>query len=528
MRVSALEMAARIGLLIFLAAAVAGTGSADAALPVCTSGTIQTPQNSTPAGNGENILAIVEQAASGIRCSAGTVGQPVADGAIILQENVVRGTAVECGAGMCIGGPTPGASCTANSSCRPHGRCQLGHFKFMSRGKPDSTGAFSSTLTVKHAAASNVGMRVRYTGARGYRASLSACINVPIGQATSGAWPMFHRDIRHNADSTFSTSTDTGTQRWGFSIPGFVLSSPTIGSDGTIYVGSAGDGNLYAINADGSKSWSFLTNYSISASPAVASDGTVYIHSGDGNLYAVATGTMKWSFATGGAQSSPVVGPDGTIYVGSLNRQVYAINPDGSMKWRAAIGGKVTYSSAALGTDGTVYIGAFDDNLYAIDASGAVKWSFTTGNAIESSPAIGSDGTIYVGSDDGNLYAVTAAGSKKWSFSMGTTVASSPAIGADGTIYVGSDDHNLYAINPDGTLKWKYATGNLVNSSPAISSDGTVLVGSTDGNLYAIDANGNKKWSFAAGSQILQTSPSIGADGTVYIGSNNGTLLAIH
>ena len=51
-------------------------------------------------------------------------------------------------------------------------------------------------------------------------------------------------------------------------------SSPAIGGDGTVYVGSADD-KLYAINSDGSQKWAFTTGHDVISSPAICSDGTV-------------------------------------------------------------------------------------------------------------------------------------------------------------------------------------------------------------------------------------------------------------
>ncbi|MDN5325305.1 MAG: hypothetical protein PWP02_1024, partial [Thermosipho sp. (in: thermotogales)] len=59
-------------------------------------------------------------------------------------------------------------------------------------------------------------------------------------------------------------------------------SSPAIGADGTIYVGSDDD-YLYAINPDGSLKWKI---YGINNSPAIDSDGTIYV-GGTFDLYAV-------------------------------------------------------------------------------------------------------------------------------------------------------------------------------------------------------------------------------------------------
>jgi outer membrane protein assembly factor BamB len=71
-----------------------------------------------------------------------------------------------------------------------------------------------------------------------------------------------------------------------------VWSSPDIGSDGTVYVGSW-DKKLYAINGkSGVKLWEFETGdgeYGVSSSPAIGSDGTVYVGSNDKKLYAIKT-----------------------------------------------------------------------------------------------------------------------------------------------------------------------------------------------------------------------------------------------
>ena len=113
-------------------------------------------------------------------------------------------------------------------------------------------------------------------------------------------------------------------------------SSPAIGADGTIYVGSW-DTKLYAINPNGTLKWSYTTGERIDSSPAIGADGTIYVGSWDQNLYAInPNGTLKWSYDTGIAvlkKSSPAIGADGTIYVGSGNISSLAINPNGTLKW---------------------------------------------------------------------------------------------------------------------------------------------------------------------------------------------------
>ena len=82
----------------------------------------------------------------------------------------------------------------------------------------------------------------------------------------------------------------------------------------------------------GVKLWEFETGGTIgNSSPAIGSDGTVYIGSNDYKLYAIngKTGVKLWEFETGSnVTSSPVIGSNGTVYVGSLDKKLYAIKTD--------------------------------------------------------------------------------------------------------------------------------------------------------------------------------------------------------
>jgi outer membrane protein assembly factor BamB len=340
-------------------------------------------------------------------------------------------------------------------------------------------------------------------------------------------WPMFRQNLNHTGLSPYDTSGNTGKLKWSF-YTGFPMhSSPGIGSDGTIYVGSDNH-KFYAINPDGSEKWSFTTGNQVVSSPAIGSEGIIYVGSLDHKLYAInPDSTEKWNFTTGDCiESSPAIGSDGTIYVGSNDNKLYAINPDGTEKWNFTTNQGV-YSSPTIEIDGTIYVGSHDDKLYAINPNGTEKWNFTTSEDVRSSPAIGSDGTIYVGSEGGyRLYAINSDGTEKWNFTTFGYIYSSPAIAYDGTIYVGSYDNKVYAINPNGSEKWKFITGGDILSSPAIGSDGTIHVGSQDYGLYAINPNGTKKWSFTTEAPVY-SSPAIGFDGTIYVGSNDYKLYAI-
>jgi len=117
--------------------------------------------------------------------------------------------------------------------------------------------------------------------------------------------------------------------------------------------------------------WRFDTGDENDSSPAIGPDGTIYVGSDDDNVYAInRNGSQKWSFPTGGnVNSSPTVGPDGNIYVGSNDGNIYALHPDGTPKpapWPFDTNSNVR-STAAVDDDLTVYIGSNDNNLWAIN-----------------------------------------------------------------------------------------------------------------------------------------------------------------
>ncbi len=142
--------------------------------------------------------------------------------------------------------------------------------------------------------------------------------------------------------------------------------SPAIGIDGTIYaVSSAGNGDpnlgeadLYAVDSKGKLKWKFAIRGGRFAggqfsSPAIGTDGVILVGSKDENLYPVNPndGKLKWKFLNNGSVGgSPAIGGDGSIYVGSP--EITALMPDGSVQWKFEHQG----DTPAIGADGTLYV----------------------------------------------------------------------------------------------------------------------------------------------------------------------------
>ncbi len=124
---------------------------------------------------------------------------------------------------------------------------------------------------------------------------------------------------------------------------------------------------MYAIDPDGTERWNYSTGGRVYSSPAIGEDGTIYVGSGDNHIYAMdPDGTERWSLnSLGSIRSSPVVGGDGTVYFGNDIGLFYGVNPNGTQRWSMSAGG-IILSSPAIGGDGSIYFGCFDNNLYAI------------------------------------------------------------------------------------------------------------------------------------------------------------------
>ncbi|HHT9138949.1 MAG TPA: outer membrane protein assembly factor BamB family protein, partial [Candidatus Wunengus sp. YC60] len=339
---------------------------------------------------------------------------------------------------------------------------------------------------------------------------------------------MFRHDLKHTGRSSYTGSGNNYLQ-WVYQV-GSSTSTPAIGTDSTIYVGSY-DSNLYAINPNGTLKWKYKTGDTIESSPAVGTDGVIYVGSNDNKVYAInSDGTLDWSYSTSGdVVSSPAIGTNSTVYVGSYDGNIYAITRDGALKKDSHLGTQI-YSSPAVGSNEIIYIGSRNDRyFYSLDSNLGTRWRLRLLDSIDSSPAIGSDGIVYIGSD--SLYAFTESGSysgSNWPYSTTNEneplITSSPAISTGDNIYFGAES-GFYALYSSGNVRRIVNTiGAIGRSSPAIDASGNVYI-CTNSGLYALNTNFDVKWTYPIKDE--NASPIIGSDGTIYVHSSDGKLYAV-
>jgi len=331
-----------------------------------------------------------------------------------------------------------------------------------------------------------------------------------------------------------------GTLKWKYQTGGPIMSSPAIGQDGTIYIGSE-DSCLYAFDPDGNLEWKYQADDMIWSSPAIGDDGTVYFSSRESHTYALTPeGELKWKYQTYSI-SSPAIGHGGTLYVAALNGHLYAITPEGKLKWESPARGLDMFPPV-IGLDGTLYSCGFN-KVFAHDSLGNLKWSFETPmNVTISAFGIDLDGNLCFCTWSSEFYVLTPQGELKARVGaryVFTNEWTSPLIDTDGSVYLGGI--YFYALNPGYTKKWMLAKEigyGGVESTPTIGSDGTLYITVNDverkgskrkrvGYLYAFTPESERKWRCKLGGEI-KSSPAIGSDGTVYVGSLDSCVYAVH
>jgi len=386
-----------------------------------------------------------------------------------------------------------------------------------------------------------------------------ASVGCPAGGGpAASAWPMFQHDAQHTGRSPYAGPTCNQVV-WRWQGAQAFLSTPSIGEDGTVYVGNARFPVCAIEPATGTALWCSTNEEGRLAdrsAPAIASDGTVYIGTRDNDLWAIEPGsptaTVLWRqkvCTDGDITTSPSIAPNGVVYMGSNSLGagwLFAMCPGSTrqVKWCTQLGGGIRNVSPALSPDAaTLYVTSRGTTLHALDAAtGAERWRRVLELRPNAAPwpnytpvVDPATGRIFVGFDAG-VFAVEPDGTVALLFSTGRErIESPPALGLDGTLYVGASrgaaSSTFYAIHQDGSLAWSFpipaGKGRFRNNQAVVGSDGTIYV-AVKTTLYALDPNGNG----AGGGRVLwqlgddagtvfQSSPVIGGPGRLYIGNGD-------
>ncbi len=325
-------------------------------------------------------------------------------------------------------------------------------------------------------------------------------------------------------DSILNAVSPSGELLWSIPLDekGNLSSTPAIGPDGTIYVGSRY--YLCAVWPDSSWRWYMNAPECYTVSPALTADGLILIPGREvrNKLYCYnANGELQWEFLTtvDNGPASPAIAADGSIYAGfnglrqfAQDEYLYKLNPAGEEQWHAVLPEQLSsmrnLGAPAIGATGSVHVVCKNLKTTASDPSPLLQ-TFPSGNdsvatvmlpgwpegALSvSGAAIGANGEVYVrvGYSTGlesELYCVAPNLSLSWHKRLTHSEAQvqtvyTPTLDAAGTIYI-VENTTLLAYLPDGTEAWSLDTGHVFCNSVSILSDGVIMAGFDDGYLRA-------------------------------------------
>ncbi|MGE0492976.1 MAG: PQQ-binding-like beta-propeller repeat protein [Vulcanimicrobiota bacterium] len=189
----------------------------------------------------------------------------------------------------------------------------------------------------------------------------------------------------------------TGEQLWSSPVP---FGDSAVGLNNQIV--RAGDQVRAAVAYDrdsGEEQWRFSQGGLIRHRPTVGPDGTVYVGDTDGKFFALdpATGQPRWIHQTEGYVLEPsTVSADGqTVYVGSSDQHLYALDTaTGDPRWKCKVEGEVRMQPNLSG-QGTVVLASDKNKIYVVDeATGSPLASAPAASYVHVAPAAGGDSLV--------------------------------------------------------------------------------------------------------------------------------------
>ncbi len=184
---------------------------------------------------------------------------------------------------------------------------------------------------------------------------------------------------------------------------------------------------------------------------------------------------------------------DTIVYAATSERMLVALNAtDGTLLWKAAIGGKPTQPAV---TQQYILVGC-SDGVYAFNLQGKKQWFFSC-SQVSVQPSVYRD-CVYVGTTSGLLYCLSLAeGVSQWNLSFPGAVYLARV--NQTTLYLTAQT-SCYAVNSTNrAILWRFNTTGILTTAPCVHA-GLVFLGSWDTFMYCLDrGTGSLIWTNEAG-----------------------------
>lgn len=350
-------------------------------------------------------------------------------------------------------------------------------------------------------------------------------------EVPEGPPPMIHGGPRHThrAAARGPSAVRVGYRvEVGGPVAAQVVASP---DEETLYAATL-EGEVVALaRRDGTKRWKVALGDRVYSTPFVGEDGTLYVGTDARKVVAIAPdGAVRWRLEVDGeADTGPAPLPDGALVV-AAGPSVYAVRRRGDVAWRYTAKGKV-FTAPAVTPDGLVVFGSQDDHVHAVTREGVKAWSVDLGADVDGAPAIGDDGSIWVGTDRGEVVRLDAQGRVLSRTDVGGYVRGVLSVARSGDALAGTYGPvpRVVRVSPQGAVLGAFAiqgTGSRdfgVHGGPLEDVDGTLYFGTQDDAVYAVALDGTVRWRFETGADVDAPLTML-RDGSLVVPSEDGTV----
>jgi outer membrane protein assembly factor BamB len=175
----------------------------------------------------------------------------------------------------------------------------------------------------------------------------------------------------------YGIDASTGEETWSTDVGGALVSNPTLGEDGVIYVGTLNKQVLAIDSSRGNVLWTYDAPDWVWGSPTYF-DGQLYGGDLEGTVFALdaARGNELWNIDTEGAITGGPLVINDHLYVVNENGQVIAFTLDGTIQWTQTIEAALYGSPVAAGNLILIGVGTADALVVALDENGDKVWTF--------------------------------------------------------------------------------------------------------------------------------------------------------
>ncbi|WP_408956689.1 PQQ-binding-like beta-propeller repeat protein [Natrinema sp. 74] len=371
----------------------------------------------------------------------------------------------------------------------------------------------------------------------------------------SDGWPQYGRTARHTGFAP-EVRIDDPSEDWTFGLAGSMAPPAVVGNRVVVHGGTEPEsddddggtgGAVFSLRADdGRKQWRrnlphISSGYS--GCPPIVYRGSVYVgHAGAGGVYAIDAreGTPRWRHETDNSVNEAAVGFRKQVFA-STGDELLAFSERGHTNWTYRTGNdRSSFSPPAVGGGFVIYTTAILGSIVAIDPaanSGVPEWLYRDDRRF-GTPTVANE-TVYVPGHD-RLHAVdVATGDGLWTRDV--TVSSSIATDGD-RLFVTTPSGDLVAYaTADGSEQWRATLaaddGVYLRTRPLVTERSVVVTTEKpqlDENVttYAVDRQtGETRWSVDQPGNV--GFDAVAADGRLYVPSywssrdEGGTLVAL-